>query len=65
MEIMTESVTVHGKRCSGCERYNKSVMMAVKEEGAKEGHFIDIFLTQEQAERLFEKLGRVVNDNKE
>ena len=53
MEIKAKIVQVYGKSCIGCQRHEADVMVSVLTEN---GGITDIFLSQEEANRLGEKL---------
>jgi NMD protein affecting ribosome stability and mRNA decay len=52
----------YSKKCIGCMRHKKSVMISMSNE--KEEGIQDYFFTKEQAKRLFNELGRVLMENK-
>jgi len=66
MEIQIKTITAYDKNCFGCKHHNKDVMIAFKKVGeSATDSFTDLFLTQAQAESLFDQLGDAINRNKE
>ena len=66
MERILRCFTIHGKWHYGCKKNNKDVMISLKYDDTKKVYHIDdLFLSQEQAEDLHEKLGKVLKRNAE
>ena len=67
MEAIVKEVAVYYKGVSGCQRFNRDIMVTMTiptEEPNKEGvEFVDMFLTTEQAESLVAQLMRRIADN--
>ena len=63
--IVQNTPRVHDKGCIGCEKFKKDVMLTIMKEDQKHTEFLDFFLTQKQAESLYEELGKVIGWNKE
>lgn len=63
MEGISNYITVHDKECRGCIKYNEDIMISFTIEDTDDIH--DIFLMQEQAIFLIERLTSKVryNDN--
>lgn len=62
MESKPKVVDVKDKHCIGCVKHQSDVMVTML---TPEGEFCDFFLTTEQADYLYMKLGRVILNNKE
>lgn len=65
MELITTTITAYDANCIGCKRHSKPVMLSFMFEGDQEDKVHDLFLTQEQAESLHQKLGEAIQRNKE
>lgn len=54
MELKPTNIAVNGKKCIGCQRHQREIMLSFMED---KGTIHDIFLTTEQAQKLFQDLG--------
>ena len=61
-EYEVKYARVYPKRCGGCQRHGKAVMVSVSSE--QEDNIQDYFFTNEQTKQLFNELGRVLIENK-
>lgn len=65
-ETLAEDVAVYGRRCLGCQRHNREVMLTIQDSNdAKVCKFHDVFFTREQAELLLAKLTERLAQNDE
>jgi len=59
MEMVVKTISVHDNEVYGCTRFKKDVMIAISD--GKDIH--DFFLDQEQAEKFYNELEKVVKYN--
>jgi hypothetical protein len=63
MDANITGILVYGIGVVGCKRHSREIMIVFQVENDKECH--DIFLTQEQAQRLHVELGEKLKANKD
>ncbi len=61
MDVNVKDVSVHGKRCVGCVRRTRDVMVSVNTTNMHT--FVDFFLTKEQAQQLVTDIAEILVDN--
>lgn len=63
-ETLAETVRVHSRRCFGCRRFDREVMISVGAPTSDNpNRILDTFLTEEQARTLHAELERVLQEN--
>lgn len=62
IEIKAESSHAHGKGCIGCKNHKRDIMLSFLQK--ESGVFYDVFLTQDDAEQFYKRLGKVIKSNK-
>lgn len=66
-EFLAENVTVHGKNCVGCQRWDRDIMVSFMDKNKSYdggiGTYFDLFLTTEQAIRLRDGLTKELKRN--
>ncbi len=68
METIIKSISVFNKKCVGCQRFKKDVMLTIMLDEDNPlcemvGMFQDYMLTTEQAEYLKDELMRILDEN--
>ena len=58
-EMMVTNISAYDKSCNGCLRHKKFAMVAYQKEGSTT--IFDLFLNEEEANRLYTELGKIVN----
>ena len=65
MDKQARTTRAFSRGCVGCQRHEKDVMIALQDiDDYNEMIWNDWFLNTDQAERLHEELGRVLEENK-
>ena len=62
-EFEVKYIRAYSKKCIGCQRHRKAVMVSISPVSSEEYDIKDFFLNKEQAKRLYEDLGRVIEEN--
>jgi len=66
MELLIDTIRSHYHGCYGCQRFNRDVMISFTYEGDPERNKVhDLFLTQEQAEHLYDCLSKTLQLNRD
>lgn len=61
-EAHPKNIKVYNRDCTGCKRYGKDIMIAIS---IGDLDILDVFLTQDQAEKLQYTLGVRLKQNEE
>jgi hypothetical protein len=59
-EVQIKSTSVRGKGCQGCVKHNKDIMVTLFD---VEDNVTDMFLTQDEAVKIYTMLGRNIAFN--
>ena len=62
-EINVKNITVHDKKCIGCKKHDKDIMISYMDYNDKNNKIIDLFLTKDQSEYLLNILKKKINEN--
>lgn len=62
-EITIESISVNGAKCIGCKNRDMDVMLSYMPKSG-DGEIVDLFITDEVAIELHNRLGKVIESNK-
>lgn len=63
-QFEVKNIRAYSKRCIGCQRHGKAVMMSISPVSSKIYDIKDFFLTKKQARQIYTELGIVLGDNK-
>jgi len=59
--VLDDGMMAFDSECYGCEKFKKDVMVSF----VVDKEFYDLFLTQERAEEFYERLGKILKQNRE
>ena len=62
-EFEVKHIRAYSKKCVGCQRHRKAVMISISPVSEERYDIKDFFLTKKQAKDLYDELGRCLIEN--